>query len=212
MSTKPTTVATWDSGNVNTSAITGGHATNGFGSTEVPTSAEVNTVFALAGQWQSFLNDVFTVGGVAVGNLNLAGNVAITGLYKHSSRTIALAIQVPTTGITSVDVSLTNQFLVVPIVLDVGKRILAVRAFIKDSVTGPTKLQVNFVTAPATGSAFAVLGGSAASAGSGINQTISASGLTQAVQAGYVYMAQIVYNTGTATTHVYGIEVDYDQP
>ena len=57
MSTKPATVGTWDSGLVNTIAITAGHGTNGYIANEVPTSAEVNKVFNLAGLWEQYLSD-----------------------------------------------------------------------------------------------------------------------------------------------------------
>lgn len=57
MSTKPTTVGTWDSGNVHTTAIAGGHASSGYASNEVPASDELNQVLRLAGLWEQYLSD-----------------------------------------------------------------------------------------------------------------------------------------------------------
>lgn len=140
-------------------------------------------------------------------NITLQG----TGLLKHGTRTLQIPVLAPGAAASS-DFSLTtgNVFQAI-IPLANGQRITAVRAHIRDSATGPTKVVVQLASAN-VGAAFSTISTSAASAGNGNVQTITVSGLTTTVTTGIVYAAQVAFNTGTATCHVYGIEVDYDQP
>jgi hypothetical protein len=95
--------------------------------------------------------------------------------------------------------------------LRVGERILAVRANIIDSVTGPTKL--NMIVASLTSTnVLSTIATSATSAGSGANQQLSVTGLTTTLVSNTSYLVIITITTGAAACGIYGVEVDYDQP
>src|ERR1700690_1654053 len=68
---KPSTIGLFDTGLVNTVAIPSGHASSGMATDETFASAEANTIFNLAGQWQAWLNSLATNGGTAVGQLDI---------------------------------------------------------------------------------------------------------------------------------------------
>lgn len=99
-----------------------------------------------------------------------------------------------------------------PLVFDIGKRILAIRVFVSDSVTGPTKLQASFVSAAGAGGALTVVASSALSAGSGANQTLTIGSMTTVVAASNSYFLKVITTTGTDTNGVFMAEVDYDHP
>lgn len=94
--------------------------------------------------------------------------------------------------------------------LEVGKRILAIRIFIADSATGPTKVNAAFSdTTLNLGTAVDIVVG-AASAGTGAQQTLALNGLSTIVTAGHAYTAWIKTTSGAAAVTVNGIEIDYD--
>lgn len=127
MSTKPAALATWDSNGTNSTPPTGGHQLNGYAVNEIPTSTELNGWMSLQGGWSSFVNDIFTPGGPANGDMNIGngagaggtitaaglitGNAGVaagvnqhmfvtgTGLYKHGLQTIEVPLAVPITGV-----------------------------------------------------------------------------------------------------------------
>lgn len=149
---------------------------------------------------------VANAGIVAGPNQHMA--VSGTGLFKHGTRTLTIisngAVSTPgTTGTVA---------LIIPFSLEAGKRILAVRATVKDSVTGPTTLETSLSTAiaGATYSNAAAFG--PASAGTGTIQTIQQTGLSTVVVAGTAYAVTVTQATGVASTTTYSIQVDYDQP
>lgn len=144
--------------------------------------------------------------------------VSGTGLYKHGTRTISIAINAPRTGaspgFTGDSFTLTGaspqsalfQIQGVP----VGARITAVRVRVKDSATGPTKMNVQLF--PSTdGVAGASIATSITSAGTGAAQTLPLTGLTTTVVALTTYSIYVNTTTGAANTTVVGIDVDYDQ-
>lgn len=97
----------------------------------------------------------------------------------------------------------------VPINLPDGKRITAMRARVKDSATGPTKLQ--FTAAKGVDDTVSDIGGgSVLSAGSGAWQTLSRTGLSVTVTSGETYYGSFVTTTGTSLTRIAWVEVDYD--
>lgn len=175
----------------------------------------------LTGQAQALFNGVTLAGGLTLAlnqNVTLAGNGTVflgaTGDLKHGTRTIGIPIQLPVAnGGNAPNVAITTAY-IVPIALLAGNRILAVRAVIKDSATGPTKLHVSLGSAVASagGGAYTNVASSADSAGTAAVQTLSLAGLTTVVAAGSIYAAMIIYSTGVATCQVYGVEVDYDRP
>lgn len=97
----------------------------------------------------------------------------------------------------------------IPIVLDVGARIIAVRGRILDSATGPTTVAMS-VRKLASGTE-TLLGGAVTSAGTGAYQTLSVSGLNEIIIANTVYYASFTEPAGAATVKIQGIEVDYDR-
>ena len=74
MSTKPATVATWDTSLANLVAPTAGHKLSGYVVNEVPTSGELNGQLNLIGLWAQYLSDAVLTGGASV-----AGALAVTG-------------------------------------------------------------------------------------------------------------------------------------
>lgn len=98
-----------------------------------------------------------------------------------------------------------------PINLPIGARITAVRMYVIDSATGPTKLKSDLWSLTSSGTA-TNLGTSSTSAGSGANQTLTISSLTTTVASltGYAVVASVT--TGSANVEIYLVEVDYDRP
>lgn len=89
--------------------------------------------------------------------------------------------------------------------LSVGERILAVRARVKDSATGPTKLTISLQQA-----ADGVLGAvvtSGQSTGSGLAQPLSVSAAVD-VASGIIHLVYVAIVTGSASCSIYQVEVD----
>lgn len=95
----------------------------------------------------------------------------------------------------------------VPISLNNGEKITAVRARIKDSAVGPTKLTVSLKSV--ADGVVSNVATSAQSAGSGANQTLAASGLASVIASGTNYQVVINKATGTDTVTAFWVEVDY---
>lgn len=94
MSTKPSAgqLPTFDTALTNTTAITGGHQTSGFANNEIPTAAEINTLFAFLYLWCKYLSDGAFQGAVSFDtDITLAANINMilsgTGKYKRGVRT-----------------------------------------------------------------------------------------------------------------------------
>ena len=88
MSTKPTVgqLPTWDTGLVNTIALTAGHKASGFANSEIPTSGEINTLFAFLYLWCQYLSDAAFSGAssfdntlAVTGALSTLSTLAVTG-------------------------------------------------------------------------------------------------------------------------------------
>ncbi len=96
------------------------------------------------------------------------------------------------------------------LILPVGKRIIAVRFYVQDNVTGATKWTVGFSRSTLYDAALTNLG-SVISAGTGANQTLTpAIAPIITVGVGVRYMLSAVMTTGTAACKLYGAEVDID--
>ncbi len=57
----PTSLPTWDSGNVNTTVTTGGQASSGYATDEVPNSGELNYWMLLVYLWLAYLRGQLTI-------------------------------------------------------------------------------------------------------------------------------------------------------
>lgn len=232
MSTKPGSLPTWDTTLANVSAITAGHQTNGFLANAMPTSGELNTLFNFYYLWCQYLSDgnfqgtatfssTLGVTGLitATGGITCAANTHVTvsgtGLYKHGTQTLVIPLipnyQGGTTPNNTISLPAATSE-VVWFILPVGKRVTAVRVCIIDSATGPTKLQCSTYTVTLPGMASTPQTVGAASAGTGAQQTISATGLTTVIAAGVIYGVYIARTTGSAVCSINNVEVDYDQP
>lgn len=164
-----------------------------------------------------------TAGATAAANQHVT--VSGTGVFKHGTRTLSIPVTdlvADTTTAVVYNIS-TSQGLrgnpdpigraLCGIRLLVGQRITAIRVFIRDNVTGPTKLQATFNSVDAvTGTLSAAIATSALSSGAGTNQTLSMTGLTTTVAASTGYYVLVQTTTGTASDFIFGVEVDYDQP
>lgn len=147
------------------------------------------------------------------GNLIVIGKLTVSGKIDNGVKTISLPIVQTGVGSTgnpgsqSQNISGGTNELQSPICLPVGVTILACRADIRDSATGPTKLQVQVVKA--LNGTTTSLGTSPASAGTGAQQTIALVGLAEVVASGWGYHAFVNFNTGSASSFINQIEVDY---
>lgn len=158
MSSKPTVgqIPTWDSGLVNTIALTGGHKTNGYANNEIPTSGEMNTWMNTVGLWGQYLSDGNLQGAVTMDtSLVMAANtsttVSGTGLYKRGTRvrhypasagsyefaapTYPLAVY-GNRGLGS-----TGQILRIPLTLDEGEQVSAIVAYVQCSAVGSINMK-----------------------------------------------------------------------
>lgn len=87
MSTKPLTVALWDTNLTNAVAVTGAHITDGYDEDETPTSGEFNYELNLIGKWCQYLNDGNLTGGVTVDTLAVTGDMTFGG-NVHGLKTV----------------------------------------------------------------------------------------------------------------------------
>lgn len=92
--------------------------------------------------------------------------------------------------------------------LPVGKTIAAIRAFVRDSASGPTKLRVDFSSTDSSGNN-TVIASSSISAGTGAAQTLSIVGLSTTIASTRHYTVTVATSTGTGACAIYGLEVDY---
>lgn len=145
--------------------------------------------------------------------------VSGTGRHKHGTRTLSIsgcafvgssASAAMGYGFGSATLTGSSQFYLTPISLPVGKRITAVRVFIVDNSTGPTKLRADFNRITSVG-AVSTIGSSSVSAGDSSNQTLTVSALTTTIAASNAYSIIVSSTTGSALTAVYMAEVDYDE-
>jgi hypothetical protein len=138
---------------------------------------------------------------------------------KHPVRTLIVPVSAPTVAllntqpatVSGVVVSATATWMGQVSGLIVGTRIVAVRARVTDSASGPTKLQLvmnvaNGGAGPGTGG-----GPTGPSAGTGALQTLSLSGLSIVVASGFVYFPSVSIVSGSAACLVWQVEIDIDR-
>lgn len=140
-----------------------------------------------------------------------------TGDVKHGTRTASITFSSfvsnnGTADYTNSKLNFTAGPYSVAVPLRTTKRISAIRVTISDSVTGPTKLLVDFFSKTGGGGIGAVIASSVASAGDGSLQTLSITGLATTITAGTYYWIQVRATTGGAACAVWYAEIDYDRP
>ena len=153
-------------------------------------------------------------------NLSVGGAVTAVS-YKHGIKTLPIppSAFVPIDNtiaytLTSAGLSAAPVKAVAPILLPVGKRIRAVRLFVKDSATGPTTMRARFTEQP-TGGAAVDLDVSSASNASGNDQTLTIPLFATSpdpIVLGKTYQLWVDNVAGTASVTVRGGEIDYDEP
>ena len=238
MSIKPTVgqLPVWDTGLVNTSAITAGHQTSGWPTNAIPTSSELNSLFAFLYLWAKYLSDgalsgvssfdntlavtgvITATAGVTVGvNQNVA--VSGSGFYKRGPkvRKIPVCLGSSLTGNTAFTqwaATAVSQAISFPIELTEGERLLSVTARTASFGAADVVTLKMFQAQPTTFSN-AQLGTTATSVGhASILESLVVSGLTEVATSAnnYNYLAQITATGYTSGSAVYGIEITTDVP
>lgn len=102
-----------------------------------------------------------------------------------------------------------SSFAIAPILLPVGARILAIRFYILDSVTGPTKVSGSLLSLTSA-KALNVLGTTGASSGAGTTQTLPLGPLSTTMVTGTGYALEVGVTTGSSNWEVVLAEIDYD--
>lgn len=159
-----------------------------------------------------------TAGATAAANQHFT--VSGTGLFKHGTKTLSIA----SSAFNASSVTVTNApagcvtfstassaDVYASITLPVGARILAIRCFIKDDSSSPTKVQATFISLTSAGTATSIAS-SAVSAGTSTNQTLTISPAATTIASSTGYSVRLRITTGTDLITVYSAEVDYDQP
>lgn len=189
MSTKPSSVATWDSGSVNLSAPTGGHIASGFASGEVPTSAEMNGWRQIVGAWTQYLSDASFTGGVTI-----AGGLTVDVVHTSLTRLACYAdMQTTSTGPTVATgtavgwvVGTSTGRLYVPLKVNAGETITAWHLFVaKVSASGTISAQLASFDANAGG------------------ETLIGTAFTQSTTSSYLQMAKTGLSTVATSTAQY---------
>ncbi|MBA2718942.1 MAG: hypothetical protein H0U52_06845 [Chloroflexi bacterium] len=99
---------------------------------------------------------------------------------------------------------------IAPVCLPLGRRITAVRFFVKDNATGPTKLQgslvkLDHIAGPTT------IAGTGLSAGTGVAQQLNLVA-AETLAIGSSYFLLIATTLGAAIGSINAIEIDFDTP
>lgn len=157
----------------------------------------------------------------ATGQIIFSNTLASAQDIKHGTRTLQLAASAFQPATNAIVWSVTNghisfgeptkDVLFAPIPLKDGDRILAVRVYCSDSNVGPSTLTASFYSTSSTGTGTDV--GSATSAGTGANQTLTIGSLTTTVTASTAYGIKIrETSAGGSSCSVFMAEVDFDRP
>lgn len=176
-------------------------------------------VFSNTVQNAATFSGLITASAGLTASANQHVTVSGTGLFKHGTKKISVAVNAPRTGaapgfvgdLTTIAGASPQSAVFTIDGLPVGSRITAIDVRIQDSATGPTKVNWQLV-ASTDGTYAAAIATSATSAGSGAVQTLSVTGLTTTTAALKTYTVIVSSTTGAANTFVYAIDVSYDQP
>lgn len=205
----------------NTGAITASNATIG-GTPNFTGAVTMASTFQVTGA----LTALSTLGATglitATAGMTAAANQSVTlsgtGKYKHGIKTRMIGFsRIAKEGAvggqflnTGFQTGATSLAYIASLEFDVGERILAIRANIKDNPTGTTTVFFAFETLSSAG-VLATVGNSNTSAGNGNNQAIALTSLTTTIAVLTAYQVEFSCST-TNTCLLYSIEVDYDQP
>ncbi len=165
----------------------------------------------LTGQAQSIWNGVTLAGALTVG-----GALSVAGAIHHGTITVRVPVMAggPNTNTDAWQqdaggvVGTPLPQWQVPLVIPDGRRLTGVRARVKDSATGPTK--VTLITTKSVDTVETGFGGAGSqSNGTAAWQTLSRS-MTETITAGTSYYATVFTSSGTSTSHFAWIEYDFD--
>jgi hypothetical protein len=164
-----------------------------------------------------------TAGVTAAANQHVT--VSGTGTFKHGTVTLVIppsmaVVQSGGTivyggGVGTTGASFTpSNGIVIPICLNVGDRISAIRSYVLDSSTGPTTIRASLISQAVASLTRTNLGNSNTSSGAGAGaggQTLTLTAtVTIASQVAYYLIINAV--SGTDTCNLIVVEVDYDHP
>ena len=183
----------------NTTAPSSGQRDTGWTPSQVAVSSYTNRIWAFIYLWLKWLDSITTSDGRLIQQTRT--------LVLGPSNFVAVSAS-PSPGVASLLGAALNAFANVP--LPIGKRITAVRVFIIDNTSGPTKQRAQFQMTTIGG----IVGSpvtSSVSAGTGAAQTLTISGLTSTVTANEAPCIQVQCTTGSANVQITGAEVDYDE-
>ncbi|MGN6103730.1 MAG: hypothetical protein ACTHU0_01370 [Kofleriaceae bacterium] len=154
------------------------------------------------------------------GGITLPPDMHVTvsgaGRFKHGKGTLQLPGQAFKPSIPSVPWpgyvigGLNSGSHVAPIILPLGARLLAARISLRDS-SAPVTVQARVNKYVASTDSSSSLATSAASSGTGAYQTLSVSGLNEAITSGTFYSLWTIL-TGAGSIVVHGGEIDWDMP
>lgn len=155
-------------------------------------------------------------------NTNDSITLSGTGVVKHGIKTRSPAVVPPQV---SPGAPFTQRFatisgsgsgassLYVPVILDVGQRIVNLRVRATDNISGTTRVQAQLYSQTAGGTLTPVVGGQTnQSLGNSTIQTVSATGINAIVAASTTYFVEVFNATGSANCFIWWIEIDFDQP
>lgn len=206
-----------------TVAFNGTTTLNVGGNTTVGGTLGVTGAVTASGGINAFTaNGLITANGGVTAAANQHVTVSGTGRFKHGTYTLSI----PATsglpqnntqpwardnqgGPISYTSGLTARW-VIPIPLDLGSRILAIRARVLDEFVSGTTIRVGLYKL--TDATETVLGAPVTSNGSGAWQTLTISGLTEVTVSGTVYYASFDEPTTGSVVKIQGLQVDYDLP
>jgi hypothetical protein len=139
-----------------------------------------------------------------------------TGRYKHGtySQSIgAAAFDINTGGTVTRSAggcALSAGVLWAPIMLPIGARVSAIRVYLIDNATGPTRMALQFWRVAA--GAQTTIATSSQSLGNATEQSIAVTGLSPDIESGKFYQLVASIATGAASCTVRGAGVDYSMP
>lgn len=203
MSAKPTTTPVqWDANDTNITTPTSGQQSGGSATNAILASGVWNYLMRWLTAWTIYLAD---------------------GIIQHSAKTLNIPASAGETDnagwifvaagvvLGSWEVGAASKSVMIPISLDVGERITAVHAYVRDTSAGAAITMSLWKTIDNTNSV--QIGSNQTSAASGASQTLSLTGLTQTVASKEWYSVRLM-NAASGSmldNQIRGIDVVYDR-
>lgn len=205
MSAKPATLPVWDSNKTNVTTPTGGEQTDGYAVNAVVSSGIFNFLFGWITSWVVYLADGIIQHSTRTLTIPAAAGLPdpFTGNWEYSATTMRWTEPGGTGG----------DRVVYPIILDVGERIVAIRAKIRDTNHAAGAVLMKLWDADATAATPTQVGATQTSNNDGTRKTLTLSGLTTTVALAHSYSIEITSGTsgGVSTNESISVEVDYDR-